>query len=200
MSSSPVTPPDRRAHAADLELVARARRGDARALAELTERLSCVPAMLRDRHRRVGQPLRPEELSEVEQETLAALWDKLAIFEGRATIETWAYRFVVLELHKGLERRRRQRRFVPDGESEIIVRAQPEAAELAIDPAALHAEIERVGSPSSEIIRMRHFEDLSFDEIAAHTGEPVNTVKARYYRGLERLRTLLGPTLRRSMR
>src|SRR6185503_6089298 len=162
----------------------------------LTERLSCVPAMLRDRHRKMGQPLRPEELAEVEQETLAALWDKLAVYEGRASIETWAYRFVVLELYKGLERRRRLRRFVPDGESEIIVRAQPEMVELAIDPVALHDELERVGPPSSDIIRMRHFEALSFGEIAARLGEPIATIKTRYYRGLGRLRTLLGPFLR----
>jgi RNA polymerase sigma-70 factor, ECF subfamily len=200
MSPTPLTPPDRRSHAADLELVARARTGDPGAIADLTERLACVPAMLRDRHRRLGNPLTAEELAEVEQETLAALWDKLARFEGRASIETWAFRFVSFELHKGLDRRRRQRRFVSDGDSEILLRAQPEAAEPAIDPVTLHEELERVGPPGSDVIRMRHFEGLSFDEIAKSCGEPVNTVKARYYRGLERLRTLLGPILRRSTR
>jgi RNA polymerase sigma-70 factor (ECF subfamily) len=154
--------------------------------------------MLRDRHRRIGNPLSPEDLAEVEQETLAALWFKLWTFEGRASLETWAFRFVAFELHKGLERRRRQSRFVPDGDSAIGAVTQPERAEPVIDAVALHAGLERLGRLGSEIIRMRHFEDLPFDDIAVRLDEPVGTVKARYYRGLEKLRVLLEPALRRA--
>jgi RNA polymerase sigma-70 factor (ECF subfamily) len=200
VSSTPPTHRDGRDHTADLDLVARARSGDADALERLAERLSCVCAMLRDRHRRLGNPLSPEDLAEVEQETLMALWDKLATFAGRASLETWVYRFMVLELHKGLDRRRRQRYFMAEGESWLSNRAQPEPSEPEIDPIVLHEGLERVGSPGADVIRMRHFDELSFDEIAHHLGEPANTVKARYYRGLERLRILLGPLLRRETR
>ncbi len=191
---------DRRDHSADLDLLSRARSGDAGALARLAERLSCVPAMLRDRHRRLGNPLTPEDLDEVEQETLTALWDKLATYAGRASLETWIYRFMVLELHKGLERRRRQRRFVPEDVFTLSDRAQPEPTEPEIELTVLHAGLDRVGSPGADIIRMRHFDELSFDEIADHRGEPASTVKARYYRALIRLRILLGPVLRRATR
>jgi RNA polymerase sigma-70 factor (ECF subfamily) len=189
---------DHRDYSADLDLLARARDGDADALERLAERLSCVAAMLRDRHRRLGNPLTPDDLDEVEQETLTALWDKLATYAGRASLETWVYRFMVYELHKGLERRRRQRRFLPEGESWLSECAQPEPTESGIDPIALHEGLERVGSPCSDIIRMRHFDELSFEEIAERLGERTNTVKARYYRGLERLRALLGPVQRKA--
>jgi RNA polymerase sigma-70 factor (ECF subfamily) len=195
--STPPTSVDRRNHAADLELVTRARSGDADAIARLVERMSCVPAMLRDRHRRLGNPLSPEELAEVEQETLTALWSKLAVYEGRASLETWAYRFMVFELHKGLDRRHRERRLVTAGETALIQCIQPEPGELEIDPAVLHDGLARVGQPSSDIIHMRHFGDLSFEEIAEHLGEAESTIKARYYRGLIRLRVLLAPFLRR---
>lgn len=198
VSKTPAQPRNGRDHAADLDLVARARGGDADALANLVERMSCVPVMLHHRHRRLGSPLPPDELAEVEQDTLAALWDKLEKYAGRASFETWVYRFMVLELHKGLDRRRRQRRFQPDGESLLFECSQPEPSEPRIDPIILHDSLDRVGRPASDIIRMRHFDKLSFDEISDHTGERRSTVKARYYRGLVQLRALLAACLRRT--
>jgi RNA polymerase sigma-70 factor (ECF subfamily) len=200
MSSSPASAPIGTRHARDLDLVQRARRGDPRAAADLAERLACVPAMLRERHHRLGSPLSREELAEVEQETLAALWSKLAVFEGRAAIETWAFRFTVHELLKGIERQRRQRRFVAAPEALLETRAAPEDEEPPLEPAVVHEGLERLGPPASEVIRMRHLDELSFEEIARHCGEPDGTVKARYYRGLERLRELLAPRLARLAR
>jgi RNA polymerase sigma-70 factor (ECF subfamily) len=200
MPSSPSSAQAGPRHARDLELVQRAREGDERAIAELAERLACVPAMLRERHRRFGSPLSSEDLAEVEQETLAALWSKLAEFEGRAAIETWAYRFTMHELLKGTDRQRRNRRFVASSEALLEARAAPEDEEPPIEPGVLHEGLERLGPPASDVIKMRHLDELSFDEIARHCGEPVGTVKARYYRGLERLRELLAPRIRRVAR
>ena len=56
--------------------------------------------------------------------------------------------------------------------------------------------MERVGPPASDIIRMRHFDELEFEDIARRANQPVNTIKARYYRGLARLRELLAPRMR----
>src|SRR5690242_10532522 len=89
----------------DVELVRRARRGDSAAIEAVLQRLACVRAMLRACHRRHGSTLTPDDLAEVEQEVHAALWAKLDGFEGRAALETWAYRFVALELLKAFERR-----------------------------------------------------------------------------------------------
>jgi RNA polymerase sigma-70 factor, ECF subfamily len=180
--ASPAPGPD---PAHDVELVGRARAGDAEAVERLLDRLACVPAMLRERHRRLGSPLSAEDLAEVEQETYTALWSKLAGFEGRAALETWAYRFVVLELLKGLDRRARR---ASSGDDERLALV------------ALHAALERVGPPGADVIRMRHFDQLSFDAIAARSGEPEPTVKARYYRAMKRLREALEPHLRRVRR
>ena len=183
----------------DVELVRRARRGDPDAIELLLDRLACVPAMLRERHRRHGLPLSPDDLAEVEQEVYAALWGKLDGFEGRATLETWAYRFVVLELYKALERRARQRRAAGDDAGLASVPALVRE-ELFVDAAVLHEALERVGPPGADVIRLRHFDALSFDEIAARSGEPEPTIKARYYRGLKRLREALEPHLRKGRR
>jgi RNA polymerase sigma-70 factor (ECF subfamily) len=183
----------------DLELVRRALAGEARALEELTDRLACVPAMLRDRHRRYGSPLKTEELAEVEQDTLVAMWGKLAQFEGRASIETWVYRFTVHELLKAIVRKRRGR-FV-EGDAALQAHAAPQDDEASEDMAAALDEcLRRLGSPSSEVVKLRHFECLSFEDIASRTCEPTSTVKARYYRAMERLRELLDLRLAKEQR
>lgn len=182
---------------ADVELVRRATAREPQALDELIQRWACVPAMLRALQRRVGARLNADELAEVEQCILAALWTKLLEYEGRAALESWAFRFVQLELHKALDRRRRSRRVaLVDLErlAEISV-AVPQAS--AIEPATVRSCVDRLGSPTSEIVSLRHYDDLSFEEIARRRGEALSAVKARYYRGLERLRVLLEPHLRR---
>ncbi|MCC6406299.1 MAG: sigma-70 family RNA polymerase sigma factor [Planctomycetes bacterium] len=183
-------------HASDLDLVSRALAGETLAIELVCRRLDCVPAILRDRHARYGSPLRADELEEVQQETLVALWAKLGAYEGRASLETWAFRFTVLELLKCFARRDRRRNVLADSEGELERAPDREESEPLLEPERVHSGLERLGPPANDIIRMRHFEERSFEEIASAYGEPVNTIKARYYRGLERLRELLQPHLR----
>jgi RNA polymerase sigma factor (sigma-70 family) len=184
-------------HPADLELVRRARAGDSAAVGSLLTRLDCVPAMLRGRHRALGSPFDADELAEVSQEIYAALWTKLATYAGHASIDSWAYRFVVLELFKALDRRTRRRRIQSREPESLELHPERELEELIVDPAILHDALERLGPPGADIVRQHHFEKLRFEDIAALTSEPVSTIKARYYRAMERLKDALQPHLRR---
>ena len=183
-------------HPEDLGLVKRALAAHAPSLEQLVRRLACVPAMLRERHGRLGALLSRDELAEVEQDTLVSLWAKLREFEGRASLETWAYRFMQNELLKALERRDRELRFVGDPERILASARDREAPEAPFEPAELLECIERVGLPASDIIRMRIFDDMEFEDIARRANRPVNTIKACYYRGLARMRELLAPRVR----
>ena len=49
-----------------------------------------------------------------------------------------------------------------------------------------------LGPPAEEVIRLRHFSDLTFAAIARRLGLSPNTAKSHYYRGLVRLRGRLG--------
>ena len=52
----------------------------------------------------------------------------------------------------------------------------------------MEAYLGRVDGDTQTIIRLRFFEELSLAEIARITELNLNTVKARLYRGLKRLR------------
>jgi RNA polymerase sigma-70 factor (ECF subfamily) len=183
--------PPQAPHASDLALVQRARSGDARATDEVLERLVCVPAMLRDRHRRFGAPLGADELEDVEQDTLAALWSKLELYRGLASLETWAYRFAFNELLKTVDRKRRRTHLRPEApEATLEELVAPTPLETDDDALDLEVTLARLAPAAADVIRAHHFDELSFEEFALLRGEPLSTVKARYYRGLSELKRL----------
>lgn len=53
--------------------------------------------------------------------------------------------------------------------------------------------INRLDDKSRTVILLRYFEDLKLEEIADIAGENLNTVKARLYRALKKLRLELEP-------
>jgi RNA polymerase sigma factor (sigma-70 family) len=178
--------------AEDLALVRRVLTGDELAFEALRQRLARLPAMLRHQDARLGRPLNETELEDVLRDTVAALWAKLGTFEGRATLETWMYRFCALELLKAVQRKCRAPQSLedpwsaPDAATEEARDAEP-----AFDRAELDAGLGALTEGAAAVIRQRHFEELEFEEIAARARLPLNTVKARYYRGLARLREVL---------
>lgn len=192
-SMRPETPPQggrAAAHSRDLALARRAI-NDPWAAQELAERLSCVPAMVRARHRKLGSPLSEDELTDIVQDTLVILLTKLEGFHGRSSLETWAYGFVVRELYKGFDRSKRRARRVEWNEERTadLSDDRPEVDEE--EYALVHDTIQSIGPPGSEIIRLKHFQLLTFEEIAEELDMPLGTVKTRYYRSVERMRGLL---------
>jgi RNA polymerase sigma-70 factor (ECF subfamily) len=185
------------AHARDLALVRRAAGDDPWAAHELAERLACVPAMARSRHAKLGSPLSEDELTDVVQDTLVKLLSKLRSFEGRSSLETWAYGFVVRELYKGFDRLRRRARRVPWSEERIAELADESRSVEGDEYRVVHEQIQAIGPPGSEIIRLKHFQLLTFEQIAEELDMPLGTVKTRYYRSADRLRGLLRPHWRK---
>lgn len=177
---------------ADLALVRRVLTGDEVAFAALRQRLARLPAMLRHQDARLGRPLNETELEDVLRDTVAALWAKLATFEGRASLETWMYRFAALELLKAVQRKCRAPQILEDPWSAPDPAGDESGAqEPAFDRAELEDGLAALTSGAAEVIRLRHFDELGFEQIAARVGLPLNTVKARYYRGLARLKEIL---------
>ncbi|MCA8951716.1 MAG: sigma-70 family RNA polymerase sigma factor [Planctomycetes bacterium] len=188
-----VTPLARRVEggrfAGPLELVRAALDGDARARDCVIEELACVPTMVRIKCQRLGGRLSAHELDDVAQNVLLAVWRKLAQWDGRAPLEHWAYGFVAIELLKTLERRARRAAVEQIGDTALA--ASPAAAGGEVDGERLGLAVAQLEAGDQEIVRLKHHEELTFDEIAARLAVSANTVKTRYYRAIQRLRGLL---------
>jgi RNA polymerase sigma-70 factor (ECF subfamily) len=170
--------------AADLALVRAVLRGDESAREQLVERLVNLPALLRAKHRRLGAPLRSEQLEDVTQSVLLALWEKLASFDGRVPLPAWAVGFGAFEILRAIERANRDRK----RHTELGDVIDPARAQDIASAERLARMFERLDAVDLAILRHKHIESRTFPEIAALLGWPLATVKTRYYRTLEAIR------------
>ncbi|MEZ6002883.1 MAG: sigma-70 family RNA polymerase sigma factor [Planctomycetota bacterium] len=178
----------------DQLLIQRALAKDPGAVQALLHRLRFVPATIYSRHLRLGSPLKAHELEDVGQEVIAAVWNKLSEFGGKGRLESWVYGFCVKQVYRALhERRRESRREVV----EDLDQFQGASGEIKDPYDYLQVALDTLGDPVATIIRLRHFDDLSFEKIGLNLGMPAGTAKTQYYRGLKRLRVGLEPNWRK---
>ena len=97
-------------------------------------------------------------------------------------VRTWFYRILVNESLRILKERNR---FSPENEEVPEIPYEEKGFEPEEN---LEAYLGRLDGDTQTIIRLRFFEELSLAEIARITELNLNTVKARLYRGLKRLR------------
>jgi RNA polymerase sigma factor (sigma-70 family) len=96
-----------------------------------------------------------------------------------------------------LEHRNAMRRKVRQRQESGAIGEREELGDVAARPAPgeefddVHEALKRIGRDAARIIRMKHFEERTFEEIGLLLSVSPNTAKARYYRGLEELRPLL---------
>lgn len=187
-----MSPRAERPHSDDVRLVQRALEGRRDGVEAFLRRMRCVPRMLTSRNAKLGRPLSDDELDDVVQETLAAVWRKLPTFDGRASLETWVHQFCFYELLRRLRSKGRLPMSIEDlrgqGGGEPLARADVSALEFEEVLEALSA----LENSVADVLRLKHFEAMTFEEIGKHLAISPNTVKSRYYRGLSELRSAFG--------
>ncbi len=185
-ASQPLTESRRADHELDYHLVRRVLKRERKAMDEFIHRLARVPAVVRAKNKRMGGILTREEEIDAAQDAMAALWAKLATFQGRSTLDTWVYGFAVTQVLKAVQTKRRLR--LKDETSALDDLASGEERDNSgLDPRELHEALERLEPGNADVVRLRHFEELPFETIATRMKVKLNTVKARYYRSLSRL-------------
>ena len=180
---------------ADHELIARTLAGDGDAYAVLVERYQ------RKIYRIAFSIVRDEsEADSVTQDTFVQAYTSLRKFEGRSGLETWLIRIAINRSRDSLRRRRFVSLvFLRDDEEEqrpmiepVDERPGPEQELMASQLRAAIARAERSLSPQQKVIfRLRHYESLPVDEIAAHLGLRPGTVRAQMFRAAEKIRKAL---------
>jgi RNA polymerase sigma factor (sigma-70 family) len=176
----------------DRDLMMRLGAGDREALAPLMER----------HHRRLYRVAlaylrRPDDALDVVQETFVKAYTHAAHWDGRSEVVPWLTRIAVNQAIDVYRRARRRR----DREEPLD---EAPARGLAVDSPSperhlLGREIgERVGAalgalPERQraVFVLRHYEDLSLDEIAQSLGMSLGTVKSSLHRAVHRLRQRL---------
>jgi len=182
------------------ELIARCIRGETRAWEHLVDRYGpAVADAARFTLRRVLGAAREEDVENVAQAVLLALCDKgfhrLKLFQGRSSLRTWltsvTHRFSLN--HIRTEKRKGSLKYAAlDDSAELPERDAALLPGAADDRERLHAAIDKLPPRERLILKLFHFDGLSYKAIAGVLRLPVNAVSPLLLRAREALRREVG--------
>ena len=175
----------------DRELIDRTLGGDGAAFGLLVERFQrkifrVAYAIVRDEM----------EADTVTQDTFVQAYTHLAKFQGRSELETWLTRIAINKSRDSL----RRRRFVS-----LLTRNENDEEEFVVEPVDTRPDPERelqsrqlriaieraerkLSAQQKVIFRLRHYENLSLEEIAAQLGLRAGTARAHLFRAVHKIR------------
>ncbi len=149
-----------------------------------------------------GMLLREEEAKDAAQETFIAAYRNLKNFRGDAKVSSWLHRIAVNQCLTTMRRAKsRQESFLDDedhaAEKVFTAPSRQMPSRTTEQKERLHFVRQAVGSlplDLRQIIVMKEFEEMTFQEISDVLDLPLSTVKSRLYTALKQLRMKLERT------
>lgn len=180
-------------------LVARCRRGDREAWDLLFDEHYAAAGRFVFQ---LGPEFTREDVQEICQETFLAVVRNLQSFNERCRLQTWIFRIAANKARDHLDRQRAGKR--GGGQVPVSLDAtDPESGRAPDVPSAapgpddhllrterateLRQALDTLGDPCREILELRYFGDLSYDEIGAALKLNLKTVSSRLSKCLDRL-------------
>lgn len=187
----------------EADLLARCRRGEEDGWNELFDRH--YAATIRFVFQ-LGHDFTQEDAEEICQESFLSVIRNLSTFNGHSQFQTWLFRIASNKARDFRERQQAAKR--GHGRKPLSLNAEDPQTGLVLDPASpeaapdqvlLRAEhshliqesLDHLGEPCREVIELRYFADLSYEEIGASLGLNVKTVSSRLSKCLDKLELVL---------
>jgi RNA polymerase sigma-70 factor (ECF subfamily) len=175
--------------AVDIELLRKSAAGDGKAFHALVDRHA-------DRLYRVAVSLvgNSADAEDVLQEAFTGAYRGLSGFQGRASVKTWLTRILVMQAAKWRrDRKRRRSGAAIDDEADVQPAAPGDSGRAGVVDARIdvHAAVQRLSVEHREVIALREFEHLSYDEMAEVLELPRGTVESRLHRARAELKEIL---------
>ncbi len=178
-------------------LVERAQRLDPDAFDEITDAFTA--RLYGFFHRMLGRQADAEDLV---QEVFIRVVRTITDYRDDGRFEGWLFK-IAGNLARDRIRRDRGAPQLADGQPQVRLRevADSRSDVETLDGATTRGEelddlqrlLERLPAVEREVVLMRHFGGLSFQEIAEYTDSPLGTVLSRAHRGLTKLRGWVEP-------
>ena len=181
------------------QLLARCRRGETDAWDELFNRHYAAAGRFVFQ---LASDFTREDVEEICQEVFLSIIKNLNSFQGSSQFQTWVFRIAANKARDYRERRNAAKR--GGGHAPVSLHAENSETGLTIDPPAetlapdadlLNAEdatlvrvaLDRLDMPCREIIELRYFGDLSYEELSNTLEMNPKTVSSRLSKCLDRL-------------
>lgn len=184
---------------AEAELIRRCRQGEAEAWNDLFDRHYGATGRFVFQ---LSPGLTPEDTEEICQEVFLSVVRNLASFNGKSQLQTWIFRVAVNKTRDYIEKQRAAKR--GGGKTTLSLQAENEETGLTLDPPSPAAgpdltlinqenatrvaqALQRLSDPCREIIELRYFGDLSYEEISQELDLNQKTVSSRLSKCLDKL-------------
>jgi len=129
------------------------------------------------------------DAEEVVQETFTAVYRSIDAYRGQSSLAAWIYGIAKNTVNNHIRRAKAQVQRVEKAEAELTRGLQnldactpEEHLNLHRCEAALRESLESVGEWHAEAFVLRHFEDLTIDEIAQRVSRSNDAVRSSLYR------------------
>jgi RNA polymerase sigma-70 factor (ECF subfamily) len=126
-----------------------------------------------------------DEAMDLCQDAFMKAYRELGTLKDLDRFSAWLYRIAHNTCFSRL--RKDQGKTFVELEPEIRASRMPIESRLAVEKA-----LQELPEEQREVVVLKVFQDLKFEEIAAIQDAPVSTVKSRLYMGFEKLRSILG--------
>jgi len=183
--------PSQAGAASDRDLMVRLAEGDREALAPLMERH--YPRLYR---LALSYVRNPDDALDVVQETFVKAFQKADRWDGSTEAGPWLSRVAVNQsIDRWRRNRRRQATFTPLAEGdhdESLAAGGPDPDRRVLRREMrdrLSAALESLPDRQRAVVVLRHYQEMSLDEIAQTLGMRLGTVKSTLHRALGRMRT-----------
>lgn len=176
----------------DDKLVSKAVSGDQSAFRSLTEKYETplyfhVLKMVKDK----------EQVRDIVQEAFIKAFDNLESYNTNYAFSTWLYRITTNHAIDYLRKKKLKTTSInepvktKDGEMNMQLEDEQASSDQKIirkqRSDIIHEAIEDLPEKYRVVIKLRHFEELSYDEISERLDLPLGTVKAHIFRAREML-------------
>jgi RNA polymerase sigma-70 factor (ECF subfamily) len=186
----------------EAELLARCRRGDADAWDELFDLHYAAAGRFIFQ---LAPDLTREDSEEICQEAFLSVIRNLDSFHGESQFQTWLFRIATNKARDFRERRNAVKR--GSGHAPVSLQAEDPETGLTLDPpgnlpspddmmmsvekmALVREALDALGEPCREIVELRYFADLSYEELSRTLKLNPKTVSSRLSKCLDRLESL----------
>ena len=139
----------------------------------------------------------PDDAVDASQDAFVRALEALPRFDAAQPFFPWFYAILRNVCFNRLRSRRRRSEVPLDEAGDPSPRAGA-VRSAAADPgeglsAAVRAEVDRLSPEHREVVVLRHWQELSYEEIAAAVGAPVGTVMSRLHYARRELKRALEP-------
>lgn len=134
------------------------------------------------------------DADEILQQVLLVMYEKLHQFKFESSLGTWIYRITTTRSLNLIKRRKIKQFFSMDDDAARKLKTNDNVEqdiENREEVEQVDAALQKLPEKQREVFILRHFEELTYEEISKITGKSVGGLKANYYHALAKITKIM---------